>query len=296
MTSPQLHWETQRAFLAVLRTGSLSGAARLLGIAQATARRRIEALEHRVGFSLFIRSSAGLTPTETARDLVSHVEAMALAAEAFARAASAEACLPGGTVRLTSSKLLGIEVLPPMLRAVRDAHPELEVELSLSNRLEALALKESDVAVRIRRPSEAGLVTRHLGDLRVGLYAAPELLEKNGSPNNPGELANYSLIGPDRNHGEIAFLGRKGYVCTPERAAIRTDDHLAQFALLKAGLGIGVCSSQLAQSHGLIRVLPELVDFSVDIWIAMHQDAQRVRRVSLLFEELGQSLEQYLSC
>ncbi|MHC8394813.1 LysR family transcriptional regulator [Pseudomonas sp. LB3P93] len=295
MTSPQLQWETQRAFLAVLRTGSLSGAARLLGIAQATARRRIEALEHTVGVSLFIRSPTGLTPTDTARDLVSHVESMALAAEAFARAASAEACQAGGTVRLTSSKLLGIEVLPPMLRTIRVAHPKVEVELSVSNRLEALALKESDVAVRIGRPRDAGVVTRHLGDLRVGLYAASELLEQSGRPSNLDELTHYSLIGPDRNHGEIEFLGRNGYVCTPERAAIRTDDHLAQFALLKAGLGIGVCSSQLAQCHGLIRVLPDLVDFSVDIWIAMHQDMRRVRRISLVFDELGQSMAQYLA-
>ena len=90
MNAPQLQWETQRAFLAVLRTGSLSGAARLLGIAQATARRRIEALEQSVGVSLFIRSPAGLLPTDTAKDLISHVEAMAVAANAFNRAASAD--------------------------------------------------------------------------------------------------------------------------------------------------------------------------------------------------------------
>ncbi|VVN37062.1 HTH-type transcriptional regulator ArgP [Pseudomonas fluorescens] len=295
MTSSQLHWETQRAFLAVLRTGSLSGAARLLGIAQATARRRIEALEHEVGVSLFIRSPAGLTPTEMARELVSHVETMEMAADAFARAASAEACLPGGTVRLTSGKLLGIEVLPPMLKAIRNVHPDLEVELSISNRLEALALKESDVAVRIRRPTEASVVTRHLGDLQIGLYATPELLERHGHPCSPEELTRYSLIGPDRNLEEIEFLGRNGYICTPERASIRTDDHLAQFALLKAGLGIGVCSSQLAQHHGLIRVLPQRVDFSVDVWIAMHQDMRRVRRIALVFDELGESLARYLA-
>ncbi|NVZ79674.1 LysR family transcriptional regulator, partial [Pseudomonas gingeri] len=88
MNTPQLQWETQRAFLAVLRTGSLSGAARLLGIAQATARRRIEALEQSVGVSLFIRSPAGLLPTDMAKDLIGHVEAMAMAANAFNRAAS----------------------------------------------------------------------------------------------------------------------------------------------------------------------------------------------------------------
>lgn len=295
MNPPQLQWETQRAFLAVLRTGSLSGAARLLGIAQATARRRIEALEQSVGVSLFVRSPAGLMPTDMARDLISHVESMALAAEAFTRAASAEADVPGGTVRITSSKLLGIEILPALLREIRKMHPQLALELSVSNRLEALALQESDVAVRIRRPTEATLVARHVGDLQVGLYATAELIAQYGVPGSTMELSRYPLIGPDRNLTEVEFLGQQGFICSSAHAIIRTDDHLAQFASLRAGLGIGVCSSQLAQRYGLVRVLPEQVDFKVDIWIAMHQDLRRVRRIALVFDALAQSLAQFLA-
>ncbi|WP_248795559.1 LysR family transcriptional regulator [Pseudomonas sp. MWU13-2105] len=294
MNAPQLQWETQRAFLAVLRTGSLSGAARLLGIAQATARRRIEALEQSVGVSLFIRSPAGLLPTEMAKDLISHVEAMAMAANAFNRAASADAALAGGTVRLTSSKLLGVEVLPPMLRTLRQAYPQLAVELSVSNRVQALARQEADVAVRIRRPSEAAVVTRKVGDLQVGLYATPGLLAEQGTPDTIAQLDGYPLIGPDRNLVELQFLRERGFDCTSQRTLIRTDDHLAQLAALRAGLGIGVCSSQLARRHELVRVLPEQVDFSVDVWIAMHQDMRRVQRIALVFDTLGESLTQFL--
>ncbi|WP_338524231.1 LysR family transcriptional regulator [Pseudomonas batumici] len=295
MNAPQLQWETQRVFLAVLRTGSLSAAARALGIAQATARRRIDALEHSVGMSLFVRSPSGLMPTDTARELIGHVESMALAAEAFTRAASAEASVPGGTVRVTSSQLLGVEVLPSMLREIRTAQPQLTLELSVSNRLEALALQESDVAVRIRRPTEAAVVTRHVGDLHVGLYATAELLAQSGVPHRTSELNHYPLIGPDRNLAEVAFLGQQGFLCTSEHAVIRTDDHLAQFAALRAGLGIGVCSSQLARRHGLVRVLPEQVDFRVDVWIAMHHDLRRVRRIALVFDALAQSLSRFLA-
>ena len=294
MNAPQLQWETQRAFLAVLRTGSLSGAARLLGIAQATARRRIEALEQSVGVSLFIRSPAGLLPTETAKDLISHVEAMAMAANAFNRAASADAQLAGGTVRLTSSQLLGVEVLPPMLRTLRQTYPQLAVELSVSNRLQALARQEADVAVRIRRPTEATVVTRKVGDLQVGLYATPELLAEQGVPDTVAQLDDYPLIGPDRNLVELQFLRERGLDCTAQRTPVRTDDHLAQLAALRAGLGIGVCSSQLARRHGLVRVLPEQVDFTVDVWTAMHQDMRRVQRIALVFDALGESLTQFL--
>ncbi|WP_085656471.1 LysR family transcriptional regulator [Pseudomonas sp. B11(2017)] len=295
MNAPQLQWETQRVFLAVLRTGSLSAAARALGIAQATARRRIDALEQSVGMSLFVRSPAGLMPTDTARELIGHAESMAMAAEAFTRAASAQASVPGGTVRVTSSQLLGVEVLPPMLREIRSAQPQLTVELSVSNRLEDLALQEADVAVRIRRPTEAAVVARHVGDLRIGLYASADLLGQKGAPRSVDELSEYPLIGPDRNLTEVAFLQQQGFLCATARTVLRTDNHLAQFAALRAGLGIGVCSSQLARRHGLVRVLPQQVDFRVDIWMAMHHDLRRVRRIALVFDALAQSMSRFLA-
>lgn len=294
MNAPQLQWETQRAFLAVLRTGSLSGAARLLGIAQATARRRIEALEQSVGVSLFIRSPSGLLPTETAKELIGHVEAMALAANAFNRAASADVAQTGGTVRLAAGKLLGVEILPPMLRRLRQQHPQLALELNVSNRLQTLSQQEADVAVRIRRPTEASVAARKVGDLHVGLYATPELLAEQGVPETPEDLRRFSLIGPDRHAGEIEFLRERGFDCSAEHTAIRTDDHLAQWAALRAGLGIGVCSRQLAERNGLMRVLPGDVDFTVDVWIAMHPDMRRVQRVSAVFDGLGADLQAFL--
>ncbi|WP_462380919.1 LysR family transcriptional regulator [Pseudomonas sp. Marseille-QA0892] len=295
MNAPNLQWETQRVFLAVLRTGSLSAAARALGIAQATARRRIDALEQSVGINLFVRSPSGLMPTDTARELIGHVESMALAAEAFTRAASAEASVLRGTVRVTSSELLGVEVLPTMLRDIRMAQPSLALELSVSNRLEDLALQEADVAVRIRRPTESAVVARHVGDLHIGLYATPELLAQYGHPDNLGSLSEYPLIGPDRNLVDAAFMEQQGFPCSPVQAAIRTDHHLAQLAALRAGLGIGLCASQLAQRYGLVRVLPERVDFRVDIWIAMHNDLRRVRRIALVFDALSRSLSRFLN-
>ncbi len=294
MTLPQLQWETQQVFLAVLRTGSLSAAARSLGIAQATARRRIDALEQSVGTSLFVRSSEGLRPTDAASELIGHAQSMALAAEAFARAASAQANMPGGTVRITGNQLIGVEVLPPLLREVRSVHPQLMIELSVSNRLQDLTSQEADVAVRIHRPTESALVTRHVGDLQVGLYATSQLLEHLGTPDCLQALSEYPIIGPDRNLKEHAFLMQQGFTSNAGNSVIRSDNHLAQFAALRAGLGIGVCASQLAQRYGLVRVLPKHVDFRVDVWTAMHQDLKRVRRVALVFDALSQSLSRFL--
>lgn len=295
MSLLNLHWENQRAFLAVLRTGSLSGAARLLGIAQATARRRIEALESSVGVSLFTRSPAGLIPTDMARELIAHVETMALAAEVFNRAASAEALAGSGTVRVTSSDLLGIEVLPLLLPAICQAQPQLRVELSVSNRLEAIARQEADIAIRTVRPTEAEVVTRQVGALRVGLYATRELLDTHGVPPDLDALSRLPLIGPDRSAADSQTLAEHGLAHDRQRFALRTDNHIAQQAALRAGVGIGVCPQQLAARHGLVRVLPEQVDFTVAVWIATHRDLRHIPRVALAFEQLSAALEDFLA-
>ena len=294
MSLPNLHWDNQRAFLAVLRTGSLSGAARLLGIAQATARRRIEALESSVGVSLFTRSPSGLIPTDMARDLITHVEAMALAAEAFNRAASAEKASSGGTVRLTSSELLGIEILPALLQPICRAHPELAFEMSVSNRLEAIALQEADIAIRTQRPTESDVMTRRLGALPIGLYATREFLESHGLPEDLESLSNLPMIGPDRSLADIRTLGAQGFPCEHLRLQLRSDNHNAQQAALRAGIGIGVCPRQLAERWGLVRILPQQVDFAVEVWIATHRDLRRIPRIALAFEQLASGLEAFL--
>src|SRR5580704_10812100 len=131
MTAPD--WDLYRAFLAVLDTGSLSGAARRLGLTQPTIGRQIEALEQALGDAvLFTRSPGGLKPTEAALALRPHAEAMASAAEALLRTASGEHDQPRGVVRVTASQVVGAEVLPPILTRFHEAHPEVIIELDLS--------------------------------------------------------------------------------------------------------------------------------------------------------------------
>lgn len=290
-----LEWESQRVFLAVLRSGSLSAAARLLGIAQATARRRLESLEAGLGVKLFTRSPSGLLPTASARGLVHHVEAMAMAAEAFNRIASGETETSSGTVRLASSAFLGAEVLPGLLRDFHYRHPALKLEISVNESLEDIARQESDIAVRLVRPSDAGVVVRRTGALRVGVYASAQCLERYGRPQNLAALRRAPLIGPDRRAADRRRLVEVG-LCEPEqRFAIATDDHLAQLAAIKAGLGFGLCPATVAVNYSLVPVLPELFGFDVDVWIAMHHDLRQVGRIAGTFNAVGEALSQYLA-
>src|SRR5271154_1576542 len=138
-------WDHYRTLLAVLDQGSLSGAARTLGLTQPTVGRHVEALESELGTPLFTRSPGGLAPTEAALALKPHAEAMASAAQALLRTASGEAAGERGAGRITASEIVGAEVLPPILADFHEAHPGVAVELALNNRLEDLLRRDADI-------------------------------------------------------------------------------------------------------------------------------------------------------
>lgn len=289
-------WESQRAFLAVLREGSLSGAARTLNVAQPTVRRRLEALEQSVGAALFTRSPTGLLPTHAARMLGQYAEAMATAADAFTRAASADVGAASGTVRITASDVIGAEVLPAMLAGLRRTHPGLVLELHLSNRAENLLSQEADIAVRMVRPQQAAVVAKRVGVVRVGMFADRTYLDEHGTPSTIEDLPRFALIGPDREMRDLHALQEAGLGLRREMFAVRTDSHLAQLGAIRAGLGIGICQVALARrGAGLIPVLPGLFAAGLETWIAMHEDLRRVERVRVTFDHLVRALSGYVA-
>src|SRR4051812_26890765 len=179
---PPFTWDLLGAFLAVMRTGSLSGAARALGVAQPTVRRQIGALEEALGAALFTRSQAGLRATEAARATMPYAESMAGVAAALVRSVSASASAAEGTVRVTCSEILATEVLPPMLAALRRAHPRLQIELSAPNQTEDLLRRDADVAVRMAPPTQGALVAKRVGGIEVGLFANDDYLRAHPAP------------------------------------------------------------------------------------------------------------------
>src|SRR5579864_8988910 len=201
-------WELYRTFLEVARDGSLSGAARKLGLTQPTAGRHIDLLEASLGVKLFSRSPLGLKPTPSALELVSHAETMAAASQALRRTASGGARADRGTVRITASEMIGCEVLPPMLASFRDSHPGITLELALNNRNEDLLRRDADIAVRMVRPRQKSLVARRIGESAIGFYAHRNYAQKYGLPKNMAELDRHCLIGFDRDGLALRSLGQ----------------------------------------------------------------------------------------
>jgi DNA-binding transcriptional LysR family regulator len=288
-----LDWETQRAFLAVLREGSLSGAARVLGLAQPTVRRRIERLEAAIGAPLFVRAPNGLVPTERADALMGHAEAMALAADAFHRSASADVGAIAGVVRISASEIVAVEILPPILQPLLAAHPALAVELSANNRNEDLLRREADVAVRMIAPQQDALVARRIGSITVGLYAHADYLAACGTPYSLDDAAGHALIGPARSDPALRVLREKGML-PPQDFTFRSDSDLAQLAAVRAGLGIGVCHVPLARRDpALVHVLPDIFALLLETWVVTHEDLRSVARVRAVFDTLVEGLTRY---
>jgi DNA-binding transcriptional LysR family regulator len=197
MANPDPGWELYRSFLAVMREGSLSGAARALGMTQPSLGRHMRELESTLGAVLFVRSPQGLTPTELARELVPHAEAMASASAALRRAASAGRDEISGAVRISASVVIGAEVLPPILTAFRERHPGIVIELVLSNQTTDVLRRDADIAIRMVQPAQEALVARHIGRVMLGLFAHRRYLDTQGRPGTLAELAGHALIGFD---------------------------------------------------------------------------------------------------
>jgi DNA-binding transcriptional LysR family regulator len=287
-------WELWRTFDAVMREGSLSAAARALGLSQPTTGRHIAELEAALGAdALFTRSARGLQPTVTAQALAPHAQAMAAAAAALTRTASAPPDAAAGVVRISASEVIGAEVLPSILAALRWSQPSLVFELLLTNASSDLLRRDADLAVRMTPPQQKALLAKPVGRIGLGLYAHRNYLARSGPLAKLEDLANHAVIGFDRDaaalgsvHAELALL--------PD-FTLRTDNQLAQLAAVRAGFGVGVVQDPIAQRDPtLVPVLREVFVAHLDVWIVMHEDLRTTRRIRIAFDALVEGMSAHV--
>lgn len=290
-------WTLVRSFLEVLRRGSLSAAARSTGLTQPTIGRHIELFEQSLGASLFTRSASGLIPTEAARSLQAHAEAMEASMAALIRAAEmgGDAEAPRGTVRITASEIMGTAVLPDMLAQVRQTYPEIVFELALNNRTDDLLRRDADIAVRMVRPTQEGLVARKIGETALKLYAHRRYLERFGTPDSVEALMKAHLIGFDRDDHSARAVAEGILPITRDLFRFRCDNDAAQMAALNAGLGVGVMQTALARRNpDLIEVLADRIGFKLDVWLAVHANQKDQPAIRAVFNELADRLRTFV--
>jgi DNA-binding transcriptional LysR family regulator len=295
MNAHEPDWSLYRSFLAVLREGSLSGAARSLGLTQPTMARHIEALEAAIGVELFTRSQQGLAATESALELRPYAESLAATTAAMMRMASGQGQAVKGTVRVSASQIMGAEVLPPIFSSLREQHPDLEIELLLSNAVDNLLRRDADIAVRMVEPVQEALVVKRLGSVAVGLHAHRRYLERAGKPHSRNDLHSHSMIGFDHETPAIRSMRQRVPGFESIRFAFRTDSDIAQLMAIKAGFGIGMCQVALAQRDpDLERVLPSAFDLKLGVWLAMHENLRSTPRCRAVFDGLAAGLRTHV--
>lgn len=288
-------WELYRSFLGVLNHGSLSAAARALGVAQPTIGRHVAALEKSLGLALFTRSQTGFLPTEAGQSLRVYAESLQSTVAALERAAASQGSGISGSVRVTASDVIGVEVLPPIIARLCGRHPGLAVELALTDRVQDLVRREADIAVRMMRPRQELLVARRVGQIVVGLHAHQKYLSRRGTPKTVADLANHALIGFDETTAFIREAGKKFSVWRREAFSMRTDSSLAQLALIRSGAGIGVCQTAIARrDEQIVRILPKQFALPLETWITMHQDLRNSPRCRVAFDALVEGLQQHI--
>ena len=295
MTSKAPSWDLYRSFLAVLRTGSLSAAARSVGLTQPTIGRHVNELEAALGVVLFTRSRNGLSATEAALELQPHAQGLEAGVAALLRSTTSRGATRG-TVRITASEVVGAEVLPPILASLRESHPEIVIELVLNNRNENLLSREADVAVRMNRPTQKALVARRIGNIELGFHAHRKYLERSGTPRAVSELRGHSLIGVDQETAYVRALLGKDLSLDRSLFSLRTDSDLAQLAAIRAGCGIGICQVGLAKRNpDLVRLLPKTLSWKLETWIVMHSDLRGSARCRVVADALAAGIGAYIA-
>ncbi|QCI67485.1 LysR family transcriptional regulator [Phreatobacter stygius] len=295
MTQIDPSWDLYRTFLAVMDEGSLSGAARTLGLAQPTIGRHVDTLEQALGLELFTRSQHGLAPTDAAVQLRPYAESLAATTAALVRAASGEREAVHGVVRIAASEVIGVEVLPPILTPLRQRYPGLVIELTLSSSAENLIRREADIAVRMFKPRQEALVARHIGRIEVRLHAHRRYLDRAGTPTTVEDLAGHTLIGFDKETAAIRSMSRRVAGFDRTLFGLRADSDLAQLAMIRAGYGIGGCQIGVAKRDpALVLVVPEAFQLTLDTWVAMHEDLRSSRRCRVVFDALVAGLGDYI--
>ncbi|PCE21844.1 LysR family transcriptional regulator [Paraburkholderia acidicola] len=280
---PGLQWDDIRYFLAAARGGSLSGAARTLGVQHSTVARRIDAMEQMLGVRLFDRLPRGWPLTTEGQLLVDHAVRIEEEAHAFERASRGAVSLQG-TVRLSVPPGFGSHFLVPRLAAWRRAWPGIQLDIVGEARAANLFRREADLAVRLGRPPEPGLAARRLGTMRFSLRATADWL---GRPPSEWEFIGYNetLTDAPQQQWLVQFAGARPF-------ALIANDLTSIYRACRAGAGVALLPGFIANGDDALTVLDTqpACDVEREIWLAVHPDVRRSPRVQAVAEAIAQAV------
>jgi DNA-binding transcriptional LysR family regulator len=284
-----IDWDDFRYFLALHKQGNLARAARALRINATTVGRRLSALEEHVGARLFDRTPDGYVLTGAGHDFLPYAERMEAEAHSLERAVRGADQRIAGTVRLSTTEMLGTRFIAPQLARFAELHPEIVIDLNCTNLPVNLGRREADVALRLAKPREDNLVVKRLADIHLSLYASRDYLQRAGRP----EDADEGLSG----HRVLLFAASRAFAIENDwfaprlggaRVVLRSDSVSSIFSAAVAGLGIALLPDVVAGAEpALVRLATANAPEPRVIWQAVHQDLARAPRIRALLDFLA---------
>lgn len=284
-------WNKARAFLVTAEEGSLSAAARALGMAQPTLGRQVEGLQEELGIVLFERVGRGLSLTPSGLELLAHVRDMGEAACRVSMTALGQSEALEGTISISASETYAAVLLPPIIARLRILEPSIQVEIVVANHASDLRRREADIAIRNFRPTEPDLIARKIGDAEAVLYATPDYIHKIGNPTQPSDLRRADFVNLDHGGMMIKGLNRLGLGLTQANFPLLTESYLVMWELVRQGAAIGILDAHIGDADpGVRRVLPDLEPLCFPIWLVSHRELSTSRRIRRVYDYLAAEL------
>jgi DNA-binding transcriptional LysR family regulator len=291
-----MDWGKLRSFHAAAETGSLTSAGERLGMSQSAVSRQIAALEEQLGVSLFQRHARGLVMTDSGHTLFRSTQEMAQAANSATTALKDQKEIPQGELIVSAPVAFGSTWLVPRLGSFARKHPELHLDLRLDDRDYDLLKLEAECAISLWAAEKADLIQRKLGTVATNLYASPEYLKVHGQPRTAQDLDHHRIIAYGDESSplhEMSFACRVGRDDSPPRpATLKVNNVFAMLRAVDAGLGIADVPDYMAGTlPRLVKVLPEHVGPSFDLYFIYPSDMRRSKRVGAFRDFLTEETE-----
>ena len=274
-----LPWDDLQSFLAIARHGSLSAAARALGVTQTTMGRRLTGLEARAGARLLARTPGGYVLTPAGEAVLGNVERIEAEALAVERRITGRDIRLEGVVRLTTIEILAVEVLTGAFAQLQREHPGIVLEVAADARSLSLARREADIAVRLARLTQNVLAVRKVGAIGFGVYASADYLERHGRPDFAAGAPGHVTILNPADRMELAEMGWFAGMTQQAQPAMRHNSRYGQRAAAEAGMGLAVLSRFMGDGTGLVRLATPVPGPVRDVFLAVHHDIRHTPRI-----------------
>jgi len=289
-------WNQARAFLATVEEGSLSAAARQLGLTQPTLGRQVSALETELDVTLFERIGKSLVLTPSGLELLDHVRAMYDAANRMSLTASGQSQAIEGRIRITASDVMSAYILPPAIKRLREITPLMDIDLIAANDIQNLQQREADIAIRHVRPDQPDLIAKFIGEGKGHFYASKSYLQKHGCPTSKAAFSDHSFIGFGDDQRMVDTLNQMDIQLALDNFRVGSKNGLVAWELARSGLGIIIMSDKVSKpADGMQRILPDMGPLLFPIWLTAHRELHTSRRVRVAFDLLADFLKEEMT-